>query len=245
LGELWTSDTQKAFEDIKLAILDDPCIQRFDHKRLIFIRTDFSGVGFGYGLLRPADDMASIKVAQDYRDRKGFTFMTKSSQAILCPVCFGARKTRGNEMRLHSHLGEGFSGNWAINKCRQYLFAQRFVWVTDCYEIKFILSYEGSNPAVLHLQMILMCWDVNVVHCPDTELADADYWSRLGVDLQYNPLYVQYLTQTRQLRLVNPPPVDLPMLQQICPTIEAQELNYLLMRQPWKLVIFRLSLLGQ
>ena len=97
------------------------------------------------------------------------------------------------------------------------IFAQRFVWVTDCYAIKFILSYEGSNLAVLCLQMRLMCWDVDVIHHPDTELVDADYWSRLGVDLQYDPLYVQYLTQTRQLRLVNPPPVDLPMLPENMP----------------------------
>ena len=55
-----------------------------------------------------------------------------------------------------------------------------------------------------------MCWNVDVVHRPDTELLDADYWSRLGVDLQYDPLYVQYLAQTRQLCHANPPPVDLP-----------------------------------
>ena len=118
--------------------------------------------------------------------------MTKQSQAILHPVYFGARKTRGNETRLHSHLGEGFSGDWGINKCRKYLFAQRFVWVTDCYTIKFILSYEGSNPAVLRLQMRLMCWDVDVIHCADTELVDADYWSRRGVDLQYGNLVIEY-----------------------------------------------------
>ena len=113
--------------------------------------------------------MALINAAQDYRDGKGFTFMTTCSQAILRPVCFGARKMRGNETCLHSHLSEGFSGDWGINKCCQYLFAQRFVWVTNCYAIKFILSYEGSNQAVLCLQMRLMCWDVDVVHRPNTE----------------------------------------------------------------------------
>ena len=156
MGELWASAAKEAFDDIKSAILDDPCIQRFDHKKLIIIRTDFSGNGFGYVLLQPADDAELISAAQDYRDGKGFTFMTKDSQAILCPVCFGARKARGNKTRLHSHLGEGLSGNWCINKCCQYLFDQRFVWVTGCYAIKFILSYKGSNPAVLCLQMRLM-----------------------------------------------------------------------------------------
>ena len=54
LGELWTSDAKKAFDDVKSAILYDPCIQRFDHEKLIVIRTDFSGVGFEYVLLQPA-----------------------------------------------------------------------------------------------------------------------------------------------------------------------------------------------
>jgi hypothetical protein len=99
--------------------------------------------------------------------------MTKGSKAILHPVCFGARRTRGNEIRLHSHLGEGFSGDYAINRCSSYVFGQCFAWVIDCYAIKFILSYEGGNPAILCLQMRLMCWDVDIVHRPDTELVDA------------------------------------------------------------------------
>ena len=60
------------------------------------------------------------------------------------------------------------------------------MWVTDCYAIKFILSYEGGNPAILRLQMRLMCWDVDIVHRPDTKLVDADYWSRLGVDIEFD-----------------------------------------------------------
>ena len=103
--------------------------------------------------------------------------MTKGSKATLRPICFGAQRSRGNKVRLHSHLGEGFSGDYAINKCRQYVFGQRFVWVTDCYAIKFILSYESGIPAILRLQMRLMCWDVDIVHRPDVELVDVDYWS--------------------------------------------------------------------
>jgi hypothetical protein len=53
--------------------------------------------------------------------------MTKSSSAVLHPVCFGARRSRGNEVRLHSHLGEGFAGDYAIKKCSHMLFGQQFV----------------------------------------------------------------------------------------------------------------------
>ncbi len=106
-----------------------------------------------------------------------FEFMDKSSQYTLHPVAFGCRRTRGNERRLHSHLGEAFAGDYAINKCCHMCFGQRFTWVTDCYALKFILSYDGRNSAILHLQMRFMYWDMDIEHRNDVHLTDADYWS--------------------------------------------------------------------
>jgi len=168
-------------------------------------------LGFGWVLCQPGNDKASAEAAQDYRNGKGFSFMTKELLATLRPVCFGGRKTKGNEVRLHSHLGEIFAGDYGMNKCRHMLFGQRFVWVTDCYAAKFVLTYEGPNPAILCLQMRLMCWDVDIVHRPDVELVDADYWSRLGADISYDPLLLDYLKYTMKSRVYHPPPTDLPM----------------------------------
>ena len=215
----WTQEAQAACKDLKNAILSNPCIQRFDHRKLIVLRTDFSSLGFGFVLLQPGNDTASTKAADNYRAGKCFSFITKGSTAVLHPVCFGARYTRGNEVWLHSHLGEGFSGDYAINKCRHYLFGQRFVWVTNCYAIKFNSSYEGGNPVILclQMQMRLMCWDVDIVHRPDTELVDANYWSRLGVDLDFSPLFWEYIQFTQQLKKSHPPPTNIPMRPEYMP----------------------------
>jgi hypothetical protein len=78
--------------------------------------------------------------------------MDKSSKGVLHPIAFGCRCTRGNKKRLHSHLGEVFSGDYPINKCRHMCFGQRFTWVTDYYALKFILSYNGRNLAILRLK---------------------------------------------------------------------------------------------
>jgi hypothetical protein len=75
-------------------------------------------MGFGYILLQPGSIDASMQVAQDYWDGKAFTFMTKGLLATLHPVCFGAQKCRGNEVRLHSPLGKCLAGDYAINKMR-------------------------------------------------------------------------------------------------------------------------------
>ena len=42
-------------------------------------------------------------------------------------------------------------------------------------------------------------------------LVDADYWSRLGVDLNFDPLYRKYLQLTHSLQKSKPAPTDLPM----------------------------------
>jgi len=172
--EHWILQAEAAWNDLKDAILSDPCIQRFDHRKLVVLRTYFSSFDFCYVLLHPGNNEALVRATQDYRAGRGFSFMTKGSKATLQPICFGAQRSCGNEVRLHSHLSKGFSGDYAINKCRQYVFGQRFVWVTDCYAIKFIFLYESGNPAILRLQMRLMCWDVDIVHQPDVELIDAN-----------------------------------------------------------------------
>jgi hypothetical protein len=104
-----------------------------------------------------------------------------------------------------------------MNKCRHYLFGQQFVWVTNCYAIKLILSHDGANHAILHLQMRLMGWDVDIVHRNDHYITDADYWLRLGVDLYFNPLFKTYLDLTRTLWNENPPPSSFPMKSENMP----------------------------
>ena len=98
-----------------------------------------------------------------------------------------------------------------MKKCHHYLFGQQFVWVADCYTIRFILSYEGANHAILCLQMCLMGWDVDIVHRNDHYITNADYWLLLGADLCFDPLFKNYLDLTRTLFIKNPPPTSFPM----------------------------------
>jgi hypothetical protein len=165
----------------------------------------------GYVVCQPGNDEASNAAMQAYQYGKDLLFMKKSFMAVLHPVAFGSRRCRGNKVCLHSHMGEGFYGDYAMNKCRHYLFGQQFVWVTNCNAIKFILSYNGANHTILCLQMCLMGWDVNIVHRNDHYITNADYWSHLGADLCFNPLFKTYLDLMRTLRNNNPSPSSFPM----------------------------------
>ncbi len=112
----WTDDPEKAFQDIQQVILSNPCLMRFNRQWLVVICTDFSLVGFDFMICQPATDEASEAAMIAYCTRKDFSFMTKDSSTAFWPVAFGGWRCRRNETYLHSYLGEGFSGNWAINK---------------------------------------------------------------------------------------------------------------------------------
>jgi hypothetical protein len=192
----WSDNAKAAFEEMRQAILSNPCLRHFDHCKLLVLCTDFSANGFGYIAYQPADDDLSLAATNTTMQGGHFDFMTKELQATLHPVAFGCRCTRLNETCLHLHLGEGFLGDWSINKCRHMCFRQRFTWVTDCYAIKFILSYDGRNSAVLRLQMRFICWDMDIEHRNDNWLTDADYFSRLGANLCFDPLLKDYIQRT-------------------------------------------------
>ena len=229
LGAKWTPVTQAAFDDMRQAILQDPCLRRYDHRKLLVLRTDFSAEGFGWVALQPGEDEDSITAMNVFMNGGGFTFMIPDSNGetkpVLHPVAFGGRKTRGNEKRLHSHLGEAFAGDLAINKNRHMCFGQRFVWVTDCYALKYVLSYDGRNPAILRLQMRFMCWDMVIEHRNDHWLTDADYFSRLGADLCYDPLFKEYIQQVHALHRRSPAPTEMPIAPDHQPYFRGPRIN--------------------
>ncbi len=56
---LWLDAAQRSMDDIKEAILLDPCLMRFNHNRLVVLWTDFSSLGFGYIICQPGTDASS------------------------------------------------------------------------------------------------------------------------------------------------------------------------------------------
>ena len=84
-------------------------------------------------------------------------FATDDPLIRLRPIGFGSRRSKGRESVLHSHLGEAFALDWAINKNRNKLFGQMFTAITDNYALRFIMTYDGANAVLLRLQQRFMC----------------------------------------------------------------------------------------
>ena len=89
---------------------------------------------FAAVLLQPNDDDASI--AAMCREVAGgpWKFMT-DGLTHFCSwlITFASKAAQGYGSKLHSHLREGFAGNWAINKFHCQLKGQPFTCITYCY----------------------------------------------------------------------------------------------------------------
>ena len=96
-------------------------------------------------------------------------------------------------------------------------FGQCFTWTTDCHGIKFILSYDRRNPAILRLQMCFMCWDMDIKHRNNIHLDDADYFSWLGSNLCYGPLLRAYIEPVHAIKRDHPSLSALPIEPQHMP----------------------------
>lgn len=139
------------------------------------------------------------------------------SKLTLHPIAFGCCRSCSNKRLLHSYLGKAFAGNYGINKLPVYVWGARFTWGTDCFGVRFILTYDGSNPAVLRVQMRLMCSDMIIVHRPGSMLSTPDYLSRLGADLHFSPLVRDYINCINRLCSADPPISSLPMCKENMP----------------------------
>ena len=217
IESMWTDTHAKEMKDIIKVILSDLCLMRYSPIKRSYLRTDFSCFGFGVVLLQPDDHQPSLDAMRREMDGGHCEFMKDENTNLrLRPVAFASRVARGYETKLHSHLGEGFAGDWGINKFQHYLKGQLFTWITDCYAIKFVMSYEGSNPVVLRLQMRLGFWAFTCLHRNNKWLIDADYFSRCKEDLCLDPLYNEYLRFSSELQKLYPPPTG-PMQPQNMP----------------------------
>ncbi len=77
LGSAWTHTHLAIFDEMRKSIIDDPCIKRYDHCKLLVLCTDFSADGFGYVALQPGDGEASLSTMHTRMCGGDFLFMTK------------------------------------------------------------------------------------------------------------------------------------------------------------------------
>jgi hypothetical protein len=99
VGPLWTAAIESTFEESRNCMLKDPILKRYDHCKLIILRTNFSAKGFGCVVCQPGDNNVSMDLVSCYMAGQGFDFLQRQALGLciqwhLDPVAVEA--TRSN-----------------------------------------------------------------------------------------------------------------------------------------------------
>ena len=91
IAPYFDADAKAGWEDITSDMLSDHYLMRFDHKKRLYLHSDFSAISSGYAATQPDDNKESI--AAMHREMVGglCEFMAKGAKLTLRPAAFGSR----------------------------------------------------------------------------------------------------------------------------------------------------------
>ena len=90
---------------LNLFLLSDPIIKRADPEKRVYLRTDFSSIGFGFVVLQPGDDVEGLAAMRREIDGGLCEFDLTKKSPRLYPCAFGAKKIAGYQKHVHGSLG--------------------------------------------------------------------------------------------------------------------------------------------
>ncbi len=156
----WSDEAQKAFEDIKAAILAAPLLHFIDYGLPIIVRTDASQLGVGGMLLQVVDGVEQVAgyVSRAFTEQEG---------------------------RWSTVEQEAYAVVYAITSFESYIRGHAFIVQTDHRNLMFL--YKARAPKVVRWRLGLQEFDFTVEHIPGADNCVADAMSRCfpAVDLPH------------------------------------------------------------
>ena len=195
----WDQNQQKAFDEIKQALINSPVLAHYDVKAPKKVSADASSFGLGAVLLQKEE--------------------TADKNSTWKPVAYASRAMTSVEQRYAQIEKESLAVTWACEKFSHYLIGTNFVIETDH---KLLVPLLGSKdiaelPArIQRFRMRLMKFSYSVVHVPGKDLHTADTLSCAPIaDFKESDQQLQEETQVFVDMVMNDIPATEKKLQEI------------------------------
>ena len=153
----WEAEQQRAFDELRRAVVSAPCLALPDMSREFVVHTDASGYATGAVLMQKFDQG-------------------------LRPIAFLSRKMRAAERRYPVHEQELLAILNALKAWRHYLSGHRFTVWTDHQSLQYIESSQMATPRQMRWAAWLSEFDFAVRYAPGDKNVVADALSRAEVD---------------------------------------------------------------
>lgn len=155
----WNAEQERAFEEIKEAILNSPELKYFDANKEVTISVDSSQAGIGAVLLQEGK-----------------------------PCAFGSRAMTQTQINYAQIEKELLAICFGVQKFHQYVFGRKFTVETDHKPLISIFN-KSLNETPARLQRMLLSlqkYDFNITYKPGKNLILADSLSRANINKPYD-----------------------------------------------------------
>ncbi|XP_053213836.1 uncharacterized protein LOC128397176 [Panonychus citri] len=158
----WKEEQQKAFDDLKQALISHPILAHFDIKLPVEVRCDGSSIGLGAILIQLHPDGDKV-------------------------VAYASRMTSKPEKNYAISELEALAIVYALEKFRSYLIGIKFKVVTDHCSLCWMFSKRKLTPRLTRWALSLQEFDFEVVYKSGKHHKDTDCLSRNPVDEPNEP----------------------------------------------------------
>ncbi len=182
---VWTD----ADETLRLALLDElksrPPLARPDFNRRFYLKTDWCSLGKAAVLLQADPNDPDARLAEEAEDGGEicmFDNTIKDLKFRLVPILFISERNTEAERSWHSRTGEVYTGLWAFNKFKRWLFGRTFTWMTDCSgSLTFFETKDLPSHAHQRWRMQMNTYQFTMVHRPERMMKEVDILSRYNM----------------------------------------------------------------
>ena len=150
----WTDECQKAFDQLRHSLCDDPVLRPPRYDREFLLQTDASGRGIGAVLAQTDDDGTEH------------------------PIAYYSRKFLPRESRYSATEQEGLAVVDACSHFLPYLLGHPFKVGTDHRALAFLANKDSTNSRLARWMDILRQFTFTIQYRPGTSNSNADALSR-------------------------------------------------------------------
>ena len=157
---LWTMEHQKAFQDLKSSLLEEPVLKCPNYEEMFMLQTDASERGIG-GVLSQKD-----------------------SNGDDHPIAFFSRKLLPREVRYSTTEKECLAIVASLKHFEVYLLGRKFQVQTDHGALKFLHKMKNSNGRLTRWALAVQPFDFEILHRPGEKHQNADGLSRQAWEIE-------------------------------------------------------------